>query len=81
MTKAKQVPGKCPLCGGKIESGRTTFTADLGLGVVVVRGVPAHVCSACGESWLDDDTAQRLERTVERARQEKHEVEVLSFTP
>jgi len=39
----------CPLCGGKKKLGTTTFTADLGFGVVVVRNVPATVCSQCGE--------------------------------
>jgi YgiT-type zinc finger domain-containing protein len=81
MEKGKQVGEKCPLCGGTVEPGRTTFTADIGTGVVVVRGVPARVCSTCGESWLGDETARSLERTVEKARKEKHEVEVLPFTP
>ena len=39
----------CPLCGGNKTSGKTTFTADLGSGVVVVRRVQATVCSQCGE--------------------------------
>jgi len=26
---------------------------DLGFGVVVVRNVPAKVCSQCGEEWID----------------------------
>lgn len=31
----------CPLCGGGKKPGTTTFTADLGFGVVVIRNVPA----------------------------------------
>jgi len=41
--------GKCPLCGGGKKQGDTTYTVDLGFGVVVVRGVPAKVCTQCGE--------------------------------
>ncbi|MDR4509847.1 MAG: YgiT-type zinc finger protein [Candidatus Brocadiaceae bacterium] len=37
-------PAACPLCGGKKQAGKTTFTVDLGFGVVVVREVPATVC-------------------------------------
>ena len=44
----KESPNKCPLCGGSKKAGRTTFTVDLGFGVVVVRDVPASVCSQSG---------------------------------
>jgi len=35
----------------------TIFTADLGFGVVVVRDVPATVCSQCGADWIADAIA------------------------
>ncbi len=60
--------GVCPLCGGGMEAGRTTFTADLGFGVVVVRNVPATQCSQCGADWIDDAMAARVEQIVENAR-------------
>ena len=69
------------MCGGSVKSGETTFTVDLGFGVVVVRHVPARLCSLCGESWLDDGTARKLERVVDRARDDHHEVEVIAYTP
>jgi len=40
---------RCPLCGGDKKQGQATYTVDLGFGVVVVRNVPAKVCSQCGE--------------------------------
>ncbi|MEW6378636.1 MAG: type II toxin-antitoxin system MqsA family antitoxin [bacterium] len=58
----------CPLCGGTKTAGKTTFTVDLGFGVVVVRDVPATVCSQCGADWLNDDIAAELEVLVEEAR-------------
>lgn len=70
----------CPLCGGKKKSGTTTFTADLGFGVVVVRDVPATVCSQCGQDWIDDSMAKRLEEIVEEARQKRLQVEVRSLS-
>jgi YgiT-type zinc finger domain-containing protein len=59
---------RCPLCGGAKEPGTTTFAVDLGFGVVVVRQVPALVCTICGEAWIEDAVAARLERVVEEAR-------------
>lgn len=66
----------CPLCGGRKVVGTTTFTADLGTGVVVVRNVRATVCSQCGEEWIDNETACKLERTVSAAREKRSLVEV-----
>ena len=70
---------QCPLCGGNKTTGETTFTADLGSGVVVVRRVQATVCSQCGEEWIDDATARRLEQVVNEARSGHREVEITAF--
>ena len=68
----------CPLCGGRKTAGTTTFTADLGSGVVV-RRVHAAVCSQCGEEWIDNETARRLEQVVNEARLQHREVGVTAF--
>lgn len=70
----------CPLCGGAKRPGATTFTADLGFGVVVVRNVPATVCSQCGADWIADDIAERIETLVDDARRKRLQVEVVSLT-
>ena len=69
----------CPLCGGNKTDGTTTFTADLGSGVVVVRRVRATICSQCGEEWIDDAAARRLEQVVNEARLHHRELEVSAF--
>jgi YgiT-type zinc finger domain-containing protein len=72
-------PDNCPLCAGQLRQGATTFTADFGAGVVVVRHVPARVCSQCGEAWIEDATAAQVERLVEQARTSGKEVEVIDL--
>ena len=69
--------GICPLCGGAKRAGATTFTAELGFGVVVIRNVPATVCCQCGDDWINDKVAQRFERLVQEARTKRSQVEVL----
>jgi len=71
----------CPDCGGQKRPGTTTFTVDLGFGVVVVRNVPALVCSQCGADWITDDIADRLESIVDDARKRHRQVEVTAFQP
>lgn len=69
----------CPLCGGKKTDGKTTYSADLGVGVVVVRNVPAHVCDQCGEAWIAPQMARRLEDVCNEARTKGTQVEVVAL--
>jgi YgiT-type zinc finger domain-containing protein len=74
--KRKESPTRCPLCGGSKKAGHTTFTVDLEFGVVVVRDVPASLCSQCGADWIEDSVAAKLEEIVNDARLKRHIVEV-----
>jgi len=69
----------CAICGGDLESGRTSFTVDYTSGLVVVRDVPALVCSQCGESWIQDGIAEKLENIVEEAKRNHREFEVVKM--
>lgn len=69
----------CPLCGGEKIPGTTTFSVDIGSGVVVVRHVGATVCQQCGEEWIDNATAKRLEKIVAKSRAEKPTVAVMDL--
>lgn len=71
--------GRCPLCGGEKQPGTTTFAVDVKSGVVVVREVPALVCMTCGEAWLDDSVAAKLEDIVADARRKHAVVEVTQW--
>jgi hypothetical protein len=41
--------------------------------------VEATICSQCGEEWIDDSTAQQLERIVNDARASRSQVEVAAM--
>ena len=76
---SESVKSRCPLCDGYKEPGKTTHTVDLGFGIVVIRNVPATVCSQCGEAWIDPRTAEELENIVEEAHLKHHEVQIVSL--
>ena len=71
--------GRCPLCGGDKQPGNTTFAVDLKFGVVVVTEVPALVCAQCGDAWIEDSVAARLEDKVTEARRKHTVVEVTQW--
>jgi YgiT-type zinc finger domain-containing protein len=62
-----------------VTEGTTTFTADFGPGLVVVRRVPAYVCGQCGEAWIQDDVAARLEGVVQEAKAKGKQFEVIDL--
>ena len=70
---------RCPICDGLKQPGSTTFTADLGESLVVIRNVPAKICEQCGEEWLSDEVFQQIEQIVAKAKQEHRQFEVLSL--
>lgn len=55
----------CALCRGEMESRLVTFTQDLGKCVVVVRNVPAQVCTECGNIWYSGTVVKHLEAIVD----------------
>jgi YgiT-type zinc finger domain-containing protein len=71
--------GRCPLCGGEKSSGTTTFAVDRKFGAVAVRHLPASVCTQCGDAWVDDSVAVKLESIVAEARRKQALVEVMQW--
>ena len=76
---AKAQEKSCPMCGGALHNGSTTYTVDLDSGVVVVRDVPATVCDQCGEEWIDNATAKLLEHIGDDARRKHCQFEVMTL--
>ena len=70
---------RCPLCEGSKNEGTSTYTVDLGFGVVVVRDVPAKICTQCGEEWIDAPVARSLESIVLAAKAKHSLVEVVGY--
>lgn len=74
-----KVKNRCPVCGGEKIKGKTTVTVDLDTAVIVVRKVPAMICSICGADWIDDKTTEKIEQIVNQARKKKLMVEVTTM--
>jgi len=75
-----KVESRCPICYGYKTNSTTTFSVDLGFGVVVVRHVPAVVCEQCGIEWINDDNAEKLEEIVSLAKEKQTMIEVSEFS-
>jgi len=52
---------KCVICKkGESTAGRITVTLEQDSMLLVVKDVPAEVCSNCGEEYVDQQTSRRL---------------------
>jgi YgiT-type zinc finger domain-containing protein len=76
---------ECFFCKGKLEEKLTTFTADIGNCVIVIRNVPSQVCTQCGEVSYSTEIMQQIEEIVNSLKAEyqkpvwRPEISVLNY--
>jgi YgiT-type zinc finger domain-containing protein len=71
---------KCGICKAEMEETTVTYTEDIKQGVIVVRYVPAHVCTECGNTWYSGTTAAQLEKMIDQFTSlNGSEVSVINF--
>ena len=71
---------RCIICKhGHIQTGKATVTLERDGLTLVIKGVPAMVCSTCGEEYVDEDTTARLLQTAEQAAGAGVQVEIREY--
>ena len=72
---------ECILClQGRTAPGTTTCLAEPEGATIVVKEVPAEVCEVCGEPYVPEPVAARLEQIVNECVRAGAEVEILRYT-
>jgi len=70
---------RCVFCKGTLEEKPSAFTVELGERIVVVKNVPSHVCSQCGEVSFSDNVYRELEKVVEQFHDTITEVAIVNY--
>lgn len=70
---------RCYFCGGGLVSDRATLPFVVGSSVVVIRDVPAEVCTQCGEAILTSDVAEVVDRLLKQVQQSGFEVSIVTY--
>ena len=71
---------KCVICQyGETEPGTTTVTLTRGEATIVIREVPAQICTTCGEAYVDAATGKQLSQIAEKALSEGVQVDVRRY--
>lgn len=55
----------CFFCKGEIEDALTTYMVDLGATIIIIKDVPCHRCSQCGEESFTGSVVEKIEQIVE----------------
>ena len=73
---------KCVICRhGVTTSGEVTITLERGATTVVIKRVPAEVCTNCAEEYVGEDTTARLVRVADEAVREGVQLDVREYVP
>jgi len=58
------VKERCAVCGGDIRPTTLTHEERRGTALYLFENVPAQVCLACGEIWIEETTLQAIDRLI-----------------
>ena len=71
---------KCVICKqGETNPGKTTVTLERNGMTLVFKGVPASVCSNCGEEYVDEKITSQLLKTAEEAAKAGVQVDIREY--
>ncbi len=71
---------KCVICKqGETKAGSATVTLERGGTTLVIKGVPARVCTNCGERYVDEGITARLLKDAEEAVRSGVQVDIREF--
>lgn len=71
---------RCVVCKqAETSYGKATVTLERDGVTLVIKGVPAQVCSNCGEEYIDEQTTRRLLADAEAALKEGVRVDIRDY--
>ena len=57
---------RCIMCKGNTSQTTHTYIQEFDNCIIIIKNVPAIVCSQCGEVYYSDEIAEKLEEIVNR---------------
>lgn len=72
---------ECVHCKGNMSTGTVNYPVDLESKFILIKEVPANICSQCGAYYLDDEVFIKIEDIVNHVRTANFgiEIEVVNF--
>lgn len=70
---------KCPLCSGELKDGVTASTFFVGEKIIVIKDIPAEVCSECDEAYVKSSVAGNIENMLDKLEELHSELSVIHY--
>lgn len=70
---------RCFYCKGLMKDGYSNYMADLNGHFIIIRNVPCHKCTQCGEVSYSGEVAAQIERIVSKLREALTEVAIVEY--
>lgn len=69
----------CFMCKGEVIEKKVNYMVDLENTIIIIKGVPAKVCTKCGEQYFDDKTSENIENIVNKLKDLSTEVTIINY--
>ena len=67
------------MCKGNTSQTTHTYIQEFDNCIIIIKNVPAIVCSQCGEVYYSDDIAEKLEEIVNRLQAIVKDVAIFEY--
>ena len=71
---------RCFMCKGHLEDKNTTFMAETGNSILIVKNVPSQVCKQCGEISYNNEVADCLDGIINSIKFVLTEIAVVNYS-
>lgn len=69
----------CFKCNEELIEKKVNYMVDLENTIIIIKGVPAKVCTQCGEQYFDDQTSENIEKIVNKLKDLSTEVTIINY--
>lgn len=70
---------ECFKCSGNLEEKLINYVVNLENTIIIVKNVPARVCTNCNEQYFDDTTSENIEKIVNQLKDLSAEITVVNY--
>lgn len=69
----------CVICKGKLLEGKVNHIVDINGHIIIVKNVPANICTQCGEYYISNKIALILEELIDGVLTNNTEVMIINY--
>jgi YgiT-type zinc finger domain-containing protein len=70
---------KCFFCKGNMTDGFNNYMVDLDGHFIIIKNVPCHKCTQCGEVSYSGETVAKIETIIAKLKDALTEVAIVEF--